>query len=221
MVLRRTFRNGFLTGLVLVVPIAVTAVVVLFLYNWLIGYLNLVLGLAVDDVGPVVHAAGVAVLVTAITLLGVVVAKGFGHTAVRLVDDLLKSVPVVSTIYASAQRASTTLVGEGDHFEAVAVVEWPHRGATTVGFLTDETPESVSSAVVDAGLSDVGPDEQLYNVYVPMSPNPTGGFLAIVPESRLVITDMSVDEGLQMIVTTGASGEGDTEAGEIPAVHSE
>ncbi|MFB6135200.1 MAG: DUF502 domain-containing protein [Halobacteriaceae archaeon] len=76
------------------------------------------------------------------------------------------------------------------------------------GFVTGETPPELA-----------GGDERGYNVFVPMSPNPMGGFLAVVPESDLVETDMDVGDGLQMVVTTGLSGDAELDVDDVAAGH--
>jgi uncharacterized membrane protein len=201
----RSIRSGFVTGLLLIAPLAITVFVVQLVYGWIVGTVEPFLTVALREVGPVVELVAVVVLGLSITVLGLVVRHGVGHYLVEEVDEMAKSIPVVRTIYSSVRQASSAFVGDEESFERVALVEWPREGYHTVGFVTDATPEELATALELAGE----PDEPRYNVYVPMSPNPTGGYLAIVPESKLVPTDMAVGDALNMMITTGAGGDGE------------
>lgn len=201
MALADRLRTGFVTGLVLVAPLAVTVVVLQVLYGWVVGFISPLLSVVRADASPAVELVAVGVLGLAVTALGVVVRRGVGDYAVSEFDDVMQAIPGVRAIYASARQASNALVGQEENFERVALVEWPGEGVHTVGFVTDETPADVAAHLDGEG--------RRYNVFVPMAPNPMGGFLAVVPESRVRMTDMSVSEGLQLVVTTGMSGDGD------------
>ncbi|MFB6081364.1 MAG: DUF502 domain-containing protein [Halanaeroarchaeum sp.] len=190
-------RNGFVTGLVVVAPLVVTLVVLSIVYGWVVGLVDPVLSLVFVEVGLVENLIGVAGLVVVLTAIGMALRVGAGDTLVMRFDRAMEEIPVISAIYSPTREASTALLEHGEQFDRVALVEWPRAGVKTVGFVTDATPEHVGAAL----------DEPHFNVFVPMSPNPMGGFLAIVPESDLVETDLTVKEGLDMVVTTGLSGD--------------
>lgn len=206
-------KRGFVIGLFLIAPLAVTVVVTLFIYNWITGLIAplvgtilfaLIGGQAADEVAPVAEFLALPVLFALISLLGILVMRGVGERAFVGFDEVMEHVPVVNKIYASARRASNALIGRADQFETVVAVEWPREGLYTIGFVTNETPPEVRRRLVARAENG---DEQMFNVFVPMSPNPMGGFLALVPESRLETLELSVGEGIQMIVTTGMTGE--------------
>ncbi|MFB6070844.1 MAG: DUF502 domain-containing protein [Halanaeroarchaeum sp.] len=195
----RSIRNGFVTGLVVVAPLVVTAVVLSIVYGWIVGLVNPVLSIVFAEVGLVENVIGLVVLGVVLTAIGTALREGAGDGLVMEFDRIMEQVPVIRAIYSPTREASTALLEHGEQFERVALVEWPRADLHTVGFVTDETPTHVARYL--------GDEEPHYDVFVPMSPNPMGGFLAIVPESRLVTTDLSVQEGLEMVVTTGLSGE--------------
>ncbi|MFB6146663.1 MAG: DUF502 domain-containing protein [Halobacteriaceae archaeon] len=207
MTVTATLRRGFVTGLVLVAPLAVTLFVAKLLYGWLLGTLTPFLAVLYGDPGPVVQVVSLAALVGLVTALGLAARRGIGRYAVVEFDHLMEAIPVIRAVYSSARQASNALVGHEEQFDRVALVEWPREGVHTVGFVTAETP---------AAASDRLGDEQRYDVFVPMTPNPMGGFLAIVPESRLTTTDLSVSEGLQLVLTTGLSGDDELRLDEAP-----
>ena len=196
MSVQRGFRASFATGLLLVAPFAVTIVVLLFAYRWLAGFVDPVLTVVVGDTNVLLQFATLALLVVTITALGALARHGLGGTAVAEFDELMERIPIVSTLYAGTRQASTALADREDQFDRVAIVEWPRAGLRTIGFVTGETPDEL----------DLDADEQAYTVFVPMTPNPTGGFMAIVPESDLVMTDIDVSEAFRLVVTSGMSG---------------
>jgi uncharacterized membrane protein len=192
-------RNGFVTGLVVIAPLVVTLVVLRVVYGWLVGLIQPILGLWVTDVGTVENLLGLVGVFVLLTLIGLALRLGAGDTLVVEFDRVMERIPVIRTVYSPTREASTALLEHGDQFERVALVEWPRTGLRTVGFVTDDTSAEIQSAL-DA-------EEPHYDVFIPMSPNPMGGFLAFVPDSQLTMTDLSVQEGLQLVVTTGMSGE--------------
>lgn len=200
MTVRSSLRRGFVTGLILVAPLAVTLFVINLLYSWSVSVLTPVLLVTYPgEVDPVVQILSIVGVGLAVTALGLVFRRGIGHRAVVEFDHVMESIPFVRTLYSSAREASNALVSHQDRFDRVAFVEWPGEGLHTVGFVTAETPAKAAGAFDDG--------ERRFDVFVPMAPNPMGGFLAVVPESRLVPTDLSVGEGLQLVLTTGLSGE--------------
>lgn len=196
-------RNGFITGLVFIAPLVVTVLVLSIVYGWLVGLMKPILELWFQDVGHAQQLLGILVLVAGLTGLGVLIRQGAGDTLVVEFDQIMERIPVISAVYSPTREASTALMDHGEQFDRVALVEWPREGVRTIGFVTDETPENL--------IGDLEADEQYYDVFVPMSPNPMGGFLVIIPESDLIMTDLSVQEGLEMVITTGMSGDGEFE----------
>lgn len=198
MALGNRLRRGFVTGLFVIAPLAVTVIILRFLYLWIVGLLTPFLRVVTANVTPVVEFAATLVLVAAVTALGVVVRRGVGQYLVAEFDQVMETIPVVRSIYSSARQASNAMLGDDHGVERVALVEWPDAGLHTVGFVTDETQDRLTTSL---------DGECHYNVFVPMAPNPMGGFLAVVPASRTTMTDLSVSEGIQLVMTSGMSGD--------------
>lgn len=193
-------RRAFVTGALFVAPLAVTVFVGKLLYGWLTAFLGPLVSVVPGPTVPFVEPLAIVGVFAAVTLLGVVIRQGVGDGVLAAFDRLMEQVPGVRAVYTSARQASSALVRHGEQFERVVLVRWPREGVHTIGFVTAETPDAVSSAAPDA-------DATHYNVFVPMTPNPMGGFLAVVPEDRFESTDLSVSEGLQLLLTTGLQGD--------------
>jgi uncharacterized membrane protein len=143
-----------------------------------------------------VHIPGLGAILT----VGVVFATGFLATnfvGAKLVDlwhDVLNRIPVVNSIYSSVKQISDTLFSSsGQAFSKAVLVQWPHEGAWTIAFLTGTPGGDV--------VNHVPPD--CLSVYVPTTPNPTGGYFIIVKRSDLIELDMTVDQALKYIISMG------------------
>ena len=110
-----------------------------------------------------------------------------------LFDRAVGLIPMVSVIYGSVRQVSDALVQQQSRYETVVAVEFPRNGLYTLGFVTSESPEPIETAT----------GEQLYNVYLPNSPNPTQGHFTLVPSDQVMEVDMSVSKTIRLIVTTG------------------
>ncbi len=201
MEISKTIRDGFIGGVIVIAPLVITIVIINIVYGWIIGFLNPFLNILVDRTGIVEEILAISLLFVFVTLLGIILKKGIGRYFVDEFNEIMERIPIVRTIYSSSRQMSNALVGKKHKFKRVVLLEWPKEGIKTIGFVTSETPNSLNP----------GPktltDEKLYNVFIPMSPNPMGGFLAIIPESQIIHTDINVKKGLQIVVTIGTSFE--------------
>ncbi len=205
-------REAFISGLAVVIPLVITIAVFLFLFNAVYGYLNLFSDAVV--VLPVVSHIPNALNVSTETLIevsapiivfGSVLAIGlvvnssrYGERAVEQFDYVIAQIPGVGSVYESFRRMSdVVLESDAENFREVKLAEFPHEGAYTLGFVTTETPEVLRTA---AG------HERMLTLFLPLAPNPVmGGHLVHLPESRVVDVDMTVEEGVQAIVTSGVA----------------
>lgn len=208
---RRTVKRGFLTGLVLFAPLAVTAFVVQFVYGWLVSQIRPVLRAVPGVTVPFAEPLALVVLFGLITGAGLVFLRGFGGGVMTEFDRFMQRIPGISPIYRSVRQATSAFTGNDANFERVGLVKLPESGLLTIGFITAETPRRLQ----EAGATDIDPERTWYNVFVPMAPNPMGGFLVIVPESRLTMTDLTVREGVQLIMTTGVGSDTEFDLEEV------
>lgn len=205
----RTFRRTLLTGFFIILPLAVTL--------WL---LQLVFGTIDRAVTPIIlrlfHLLGfgewstvawvkvmlpAASLTTAVILiwfLGLVGGNVVGRQLVVALERLVQRIPLVRGIYsATRQFVDTFSAGDGRSFSRVVLLEWPRVGCWTIGLVTTD---------VQGEIRHLLGGKKLLAVFVPTTPNPTGGYLVFVPEEDVKTLSMSVDEALKTVISLGVLG---------------
>jgi len=189
-------KRYFITGLLIWVPLAITA--------WV---LSLIAGVADQSllllpesmrphnvVGFDVPGAGIVVTVLIIFATGLLAANFIGQRLVRWWESLLARIPVVNSIYNGVKQVSdTVLSSSGMAFRQPLLVQYPHQGAWTIAFLTGSPGGDVVNHL----------DGEHVSVYVPTTPNPTSGFFLMFPKSQVIELDMDVDEALKYIISMG------------------
>ncbi len=189
-------RKWLLSGLLVIVPVAITVAVL----QWIIGTLDRTLSILPESWQPDrligVHIPGFGVLLTLTILLvvGGVVSNFVGKKLVHWGDRLVSRIPVVRSIYSSVKQVSDTLFSEsGNAFRTAVLVQWPRPDVWTIGFVTGTPGGDVTNYLVGEYLS----------VYVPTTPNPTGGYFVMLRKSDCVELKMSVDEALKYVISMG------------------
>ncbi|MDP3759148.1 MAG: DUF502 domain-containing protein [Ramlibacter sp.] len=189
-------RKWFVAGLLVIVPVAITVSVL----QWIIGMLDQTLLILPEAWRPDrligVHIPGFGVLLTLTILLvvGAVVSNFLGKKLVTWGDTLVSRIPVVRSIYSSVKQVSDTLFSpSGNAFRTAVLVQWPRPEVWTIGFVTGTPGGDVTNYLVGDYLS----------VYVPTTPNPTGGYFVMLRKSDCVELKMSVDEALKYVISMG------------------
>ncbi len=189
-------RKWLFTGLLVIVPGAITLSVL----NWIVGVLDQTLLILPEAWHPDrllgFHIPGFGVLLTLVILLvvGAAASNFAGRKLVQWGDAVVHRIPVVRSIYSSVKQVSDTLFSEGGNaFRTAVLVQWPREGVWTVAFITGTPGGEVAAYLRDEFVS----------VYVPTTPNPTGGYFVMVRKSDCVELDMSVDAALRYIVSMG------------------
>ena len=198
-------RKWLLTGLLVVVPLAITLSVL----DWVIGLLDRTLAILPQAWQPDrllgMHIPGFGVVLTLLILLiaGATASNFIGRQFMNWGDSLVRRIPVVRSIYSSVKQVSDTLFSEsGNAFRTAVLVQWPREGVWTVAFVT-----GVPSGEVAAYLRD-----EYVSVYVPTTPNPTSGYFVIMRKSDCVELEMSIDAALKYIVSMGVVAQPDPAA---------
>lgn len=203
--IRSRWRADFLTGLAVVLP----AVISLAIVRWLFGTVSNVTDLLLffvprhvthqrDGQGDMYWYWSLAALVFAVLLVSLV-GRGarfyIGRKLIRLVDNLLSGVPLLNKIYVTVKQVNDAFsTSKKSAFKQVVLFEYPRRGIYSVAFITcDQHPEASAKL-----------GKKMIGVFVPTTPNPTSGFLLVVPESELIPLEMSVAEGIKYIISLGA-----------------
>ena len=189
-------RKWLVAGLLVVVPVAITLSVL----QWIIGTLDRTLLILPETWHPDrligVHIPGLGVLLTLGILLavGAVVSNFVGMKLVTWGDALVARIPVVRSIYSSVKQVSDTLFAPGGNaFRKAVLLQWPRPDVWTIAFVTGSPSGEVSQYLPGDYVS----------VYVPTTPNPTGGYFVIVPRKDVIELDMTVDQALKYIISMG------------------
>jgi uncharacterized membrane protein len=189
-------RRWLLAGLLVLVPLAVTV----WLLNWIIGTLDQTLQILPGDWQPDkllgFHIPGFGVLLAlAIVLsIGAIASNFLGRKLVSWWDALLSRIPIVRSIYSSVKQVSDTLFSEnGNAFRKALLVQWPREGVWTIAFQTGMPGGDVANHLTGDYMS----------VYVPTTPNPTGGYFVMLKRTDCIELKMSVDEALTYVISMG------------------
>ena len=189
-------RRYLIAGLLVWLPIGVTVLVVKLLVDLMDQTLVVLPEAYRPDRLLGIHIPGLGVVLSVLVVLstGVVMAHFFGQQLLAAWEAILNRIPLVRSIYSSVKQLSATLLSSGGQsFRKVLLVEYPRKGLWTLAF---QTGTEVGEAQAKTG-------EEVINVYVPTTPNPTSGFFLMVPRRDVVELEMSVDEGLKMIISMG------------------
>ena len=188
-------RKYFITGLLILVPLAITAWVLSLVINTMDQSLLLLpeqwrpaaFGYAIPGLGTILTIA-------IVFLTGLLTNNLVGNYLVRLWERMLHRIPVVSSLYGSVKQVSDTLFSSsGNAFRKAVLIPYPHADSYTIAFLTGTPGGDVKNHLQGDYIS----------VYVPTTPNPTSGFFLMMERSRVVELDMSVDAALKYIVSMG------------------
>jgi uncharacterized membrane protein len=189
-------RKYFITGLLIWIPLVITLWVLDLVVGMLDQSLRLLPPAYQTEAWLGFHFPGMGVLLTLLIVFvtGVFGANLIGAKLVNFWHEVLHRIPVVNTIYSSVKQVSDTLFSSGGQaFRRALLVEWPRPGMWTIGFLTGTPGGDVARHLQGDYVS----------VYVPTTPNPTGGYFVMLPRKDVIELDMSVDEALKYIVSMG------------------
>ena len=189
-------KKSLITGLLIWIPLVITLWVLKLIVDALDQSLLLLPEAARTEHWLGIHIPGLgAILTIAIVFAtGVFAQNFFGARLVLLWHEILHRIPVVNSIYSSVKQISDTLFSSsGQAFRKALLVQWPHPGMWTIGFLTGTPGGDVVKHLPADCVS----------VYVPTTPNPTGGYFVIVPRKDVVELEMTVDQALKYIISMG------------------
>ena len=193
---KQLIKRYFITGLVIWIPLAITAWVLLLI----VDVADQSLLLLPEPIHPHnllgfdVPGAGIVLTLLVILATGLLATNFIGQRLVRWWEKLLARIPVVNSIYSGVKQVSdTVLSSSGMAFRQPLLVRYPHQGSWTIAFLTGEPGGDIINHLKEEHVS----------VYVPTTPNPTSGFFLMFPKSQVIELDMDVDEALKYIISMG------------------
>ena len=187
-------RNYFVTGVIVLIPIGFT----IYLSKFLI---NLSTNLVPQGLNPNTYlpyaVPGIEIILTIIfiTIVGGLSLSFIGKKFLQIIDDLFKRIPILRTIYSALGQMTDSFRNQDGNKKSVVLLEYPRKGSWAVGFATKENSGEIKRRA----------NQNLINVFVPTTPNPTSGFLLMIPKEDLIYLDMSFEEASKFIVSAGTS----------------
>ena len=199
----KKIQQYLLTGLISIIPIYLTYWIIKNLFLFFSGPGGIIVGLFLPDfINQNFEFGGITLLsllqktlgfiltIASLYFLGLIISNVFGEKLYKLFESLLEKIPFVSKVYKSIKQITASLSGANSKaFQKVVLVEYPRKGLWTIAMVTGET------------LDDK--DEKYYNIFVPTTPNPTSGYLLFIKSTETKKLDLSVEEGLKIIVSGG------------------
>ena len=194
-------KKYFITGLLIWIPLVITIWVLKLVVDTLDQSLLLLPpGLRTEGwLGFHIPGMGVLLTLVIVLLTGMITANIIGQRLVHFWHEILHRIPVVSSIYSSVKQVSDTLFSSsGEAFRKALLVQWPREGMWTIAFLTGTPGGDVTKHLQGDYVS----------VYVPTTPNPTGGYFVMMPRKDVIELDMSVDTALKYVISMGVAVPG-------------
>ncbi len=190
-------RGYFLAGILVTAPIGITFYISWLLIRWVDSKVTPLLPTAYNPETYLHHAVpgmGLIIVFVALTFIGWATAGLLGRLWTRLSEHILARMPVIRSVYGAVKQIiETILKQQSNAFREVVLFEYPRRGSWALGFITGQTQGEVQNLT----------EEDVVNVFLPTTPNPTSGYLLFIPRRELVILDMTVEEGIKMVVSGG------------------
>jgi uncharacterized membrane protein len=187
-------RNNFIAGVVVLIPIGITVYLTLFIIK--ISSKILPKELNPNHYLPY-NIPGVEIIISIIliTFIGWLSLSFIGKKLLELFNNILKKIPILRTIYSAFEQMLDIFTKSDKNRKSVVLVEYPRKGSWAVGFATKENHGEISNKS----------KQNLVNVFVPTTPNPTSGFLLMFPKEEVIYLDMSFEEASRFIVSAGTS----------------
>ncbi len=194
--IRTRIRRYLITGVIIWLPIVAT----LFVLGLFVGYLDQLVLLLPEKWQPYhllgfhIWGLGVIIALIIVFITGFIASNFLGRQLLQLGEDILERIPLVRSIYSTAKQISDTMFSnKGKSFRKVVLVRYPHKESWSLAFVTHDS----------LGEINIKAPRQLISVFIPTTPNPTSGFLIMVPPEDAIELEMSVDEALRLIISLG------------------
>jgi uncharacterized membrane protein len=202
--LYQTINESAVAGLAVLVPILITLLILNAAAGYVLGTLDTLIvwlerfGLSTEASTLIVRVGVILLFLALVLIIGFLTRFRFGEAAIDQVDSLIQKLPGIGGVYKSfREMGDVMLESEEKNFREVKMVEFPHEGAYTLGFLTTQTPQSLQDAIDRSDM---------VTLFLPIAPNPVmGGHLVHMPEDRVRDVDMTVEEGMRTVVTMGVA----------------
>ncbi|MBN2711236.1 MAG: DUF502 domain-containing protein [Planctomycetes bacterium] len=195
----QAFKKNFVAGILVLIPAGLTAWMIVTLWNWV----NQPLYRIFDKYGwEKIPGVGLIVVVAGIYLVGMLARSILGGWLISFGEAIVNRLPFVGKLYSGIKQiVETILSSDSNAFRKSVLIEYPRKGLWTVAFMTGQVSE-VMEKEIDVIEGDTKPERKVY-CFVPTTPNPTSGYLVMVPECEIVPLDISVDDAIKLIISGG------------------
>jgi len=191
----KIFKNYFVTGIIVIVPLLVTILVI----RALVNAIDKLFALLPPNLQPQTYIPffGVEIIIAfiLIILIGFLVSNFLGRKFLGVGEKILAKIPIVKTIYQGVKQLTTGIVSDKKMFSKVVLIQYPVRNLHQIGFVTGEDKHFVKSYQ----------GQKMLKIFIPTTPNPTSGFFCIVPESEVQYLDLTADEAFRLIISAGSA----------------
>ncbi len=188
-----SIRNNFIAGIVVLIPIGITLYLTLF-------FIKLLSNILPNEINPnhylPYNIPGLEILISLfiITFIGWLSLSFIGKRLFNLFETILNKIPILRTIYSAVDQLTETFTKKSSGDKNVVLIEYPRKGVWAVGFATRENTGEIKKKT----------QQDLVNVFVPTTPNPTSGFLLMFPKSEIIYLDLTFEEASKFIVSAGS-----------------
>jgi len=193
-----SIRNNFIAGIVVLIPIGITLYLTLF-------FIKIFSKILPKEINPnhylPYNVPGLEILISLIliTFIGWISLSFLGKKLFDFFETVLNKIPILRTIYSAVGQLTETFTTNKEGKKNVVLIEYPRKGTWAVGFATKENRGEIKKKV----------GEELINVFVPTTPNPTSGFLLMFPKKEVIFLDISFEQASKFIVSAGSTNPGD------------
>lgn len=185
----------FLSGLFAILPLALTIVILYTTFNLVMGWLAPLHNIIVPEILRDVRYSEFIFVLIFILALGALLRFFLARSIVHAFEKLLSKIPLIRPVYSGLKQLTSafSFQDEKQSFKQVVLVEFPRKGVYSIGFLTSEFHQTLS------------PDRSVkfFNVFIPTTPNPTSGFFVVVPEAELIVSELTRQEAMTLIISGG------------------
>ena len=190
-------RSYFLTGIVVTAPVGLTFYVAILFIGFIDSKVRNIIPVKYqyDSMLPIeIPGIGLLFVFILLTFIGFLTAGIVGRFIIRLGERIISRLPIIRSVYGALKQIfESVLASSSKSFREVVLVEYPRKGIWAIGFITGNTQGEVQDSTKD----------EMVNVFLPTTPNPTSGFLLFIPRKDLMILNMNVEEGIKMVISGG------------------
>lgn len=187
------FKNIFFDGLLTILPITITLALFVFFFRLLKNWLTPISILVPEYLQKIPHSEIILVFIL-ILLIGAIFRTFFIRSFVHFIESIFFRIPLMNPVYSGVkQLVQAFTMPEQVTFKKVVLIEFPRIGVYSIGFLTREVPNAIAPKT----------DKKFYTIYIPTTPNPTTGYLIMVPDGDFIIVDITRQEAMSLIISGG------------------